>query len=349
MSSSNKGKTTERANKVSETPTDHQDDEKVAFDAAMSTLIKHLVRVMEAREELKIKVGVVSPVLKYLRRYQTVYEKTAKDDPLEHVDYIKPWYRKFRTLILKGDNDWLTKNSITIQYGYGTPAESRAKDYRIMLSTIYNAALQMKDDKEKQLEGCPDEDWAQAHELNFPDIILLYLYRIFVIVADTEEDREKLRGHVRHLEDELQIPHDSTPEVSGISGFVGAATQMIGKLGIKPPPGQRMPTEKEVTGLFENVFKNEKTQSAIGQLVGSVQNSKDIGELMENLLKGFKDSELTETIAQTIGQTAVSAESSASKLPTTSGTSSSEGPSVELSTSCDDDVCVPTLPPNANQ
>ena len=189
--------------------------------------------------------------------------------------------------------------------------EKKAKEYRIMLSTIYNAAVTMRDKKERQLEGCPDEDWEKAYELNYPDIILLHVYRILAIVADNEEDRKKLQEHVRTLEEELQIEQGEAPQSGGLDGIVGAATQMISRLGIKPPAGQRMPTDKEVTGLFESVFKNGKTQEAITQLVSGVQNSKDVPELMENLLKGFKENNLTETITEALSQTALSAEMSA--------------------------------------
>jgi hypothetical protein len=280
------------------------------FDKSMRALIEHLLVVMETKEKLELFVGVTNPVVKYLRKYRSIYEKTS-NDPLEHVNYIKPWYNKLRRKILQGGDQWLLDETVYIQYGAGTSGENKAKEYRIMLSTIYNAAVTMRDKKEKQLEGCPDEDWEKAYELNYPDIILLHIYRILTIVADNEEDRKKLQEHVRTLEEELQIEQGEAPKSGGLDGIVGAATQMISRLGIKPPPGQRMPTDKEVTGLFESVFKNGKTQEAITQLVSGVQNSKDVPELMENLLKGFKENNLTETITEALSQTALSAEMSA--------------------------------------
>jgi hypothetical protein len=293
----------------SNTPSSSANDDTAGqFDRAMVSLLEHLKMVMETREATRLIKSGSNPVLKYLNKYTQVYDKTSKTDPLEHIVYFTPIVRRYVDKIASGDDVWLLKNSIVIQYGAGTKAETRTKEIKVMLSAIYNVACTLRDEKEVQLEGKPDEEYTKAHELNYPDIILLDLYRIFVLAA-SEHDKAKIRTQVDRLEKDLGLSQgDSTTMGYGFGagfgggGMMGMAAQFASKLGINIPPGG-MPNDREIGSLIDGFINNDRTKQVFGQMFNDVKGVQTSGELVNELIKNLNNPQLAEVLNDTAAET----------------------------------------------
>jgi hypothetical protein len=300
------------------------DDTVGKFDRAMSSFLGHLKKVMEARESTRlIKIdGGPNPVTKYLNKYSQVYDKTSHTDPLEHLDYFRPLARRYLDKIASGSDTWLLEGSIIIQYGAGTAAESRAKEVKIMVSAIYQVACKLRDDKELQLEGKADEEYAKAHELNYPDILLLDLYRILCLAAP-DQDKPKIRSQIERLETDLCIPQDGTTAMGnasastsngGFGNLFGMMGQIAGKMGIPIPQGA-FPKENEISGMIENFINNDGAKTALTQMFDEVKDAKNPSDMVKGLMKSIGDPQLIEAIAGSATETMAQAETSLSRNP----------------------------------
>ena len=276
--------------------------------------------VMEAREAtrlVKIDRSGPNPILKYLGKYAQVYDKTSKSDPLEHLPYFVPIARRYLDKIASGDDTWLLTGSINIQYGAGTKAESKTKQIKIMVSSIYQVACTLRDEKEAQLEGQPDEEWSKAHELNYPDILLLDLYRLLVL-ASPECDRPKIRSQIERLEQDLGLTQGATTTMSqgGLSSgaLIGMASQFASRLGINLPQGS-LPNEREIGNLIDTFIGNDSTRNVIGQMFNEIQDCKTPGDLVNGLVRTLNDPQLAEALTSTATETMRSAGMSMPVVP----------------------------------
>lgn len=282
------------------------------FDRGMISFIDHLKMVLQAREAtriVKINRAGPNPIAKYLNKYAQVYDKTSKTDPLEHLPYFTPIARRYLDKIASGDDAWLLNNSVIVQYGAGTKAESRTREIKIMISSIYQVACTLRDEKEAQLEGQPDEEWSKAHELNYPDILLLDLYRILVLSAP-EIDKPKIRTQIERLEQDLGLSQGGSTTMNqgslNAGALIGMASQFAGKLGINLPPGG-LPNEREIGSLIDTFIGNDKTKNVIGQMFNEIQECKTPGDLVNGLVKTLNDPNLAEALTNTATETMRSA------------------------------------------
>jgi hypothetical protein len=290
-------------------------DNSTVFDKEINALFNHLKTVVKARDAAKLKLSgnAVNPILKWLNKYAKAYEYS---EPELHKEYFANIFTKYRVPILKGykNDKWLRQNNVVIQFGEGVDQVN--KEIRIMLSSIYTTACQLKKEAEDSLEGFPEEAWESCQELIYPDIIMLHLYRLFRESLPSEsEDYPKLQALVSEIETDLGIdpsttapPTSATPNLGGgFSQLIGMVSTMLPKLGITPPDGSKLPTETDINNVMGKVINNPQTQSMISNVLTSLSECKDITQVIHKLSTAIGDPKLGELASSTIESAMASA------------------------------------------
>jgi hypothetical protein len=297
---------------------------KGAFNREFRALFKQSEETINARYGMTMELGDVRAELICLKRYLAIYNNTS---PQEHYRYFETLYNRKRPEILNclKDDRWIRTGNIIIQFGDGTKStreiEEKRKQVRIMLSDIFLIACDLQEQAEKSLDGI-DESFAQAaggKDLIRPNIILLHLMRIFYFLNDSA-DKVLLGEIVTRLEDDLgvpvktvnvpgaeipvPVPTASPSATGGLSGLFTMATNMMEKMGYKPPPGMKPPSENEISNVISTVFNNETTQTAIQGMFSSLQGCTDFGSAVQEVVKNVTDPKTMEAIQGSVMQTA---------------------------------------------
>lgn len=293
---------------------------KVAFDREFRLLIKQAQETIQARYGISLELGDSRPELVCLDRYLAIYNSMT---PQEHYSYFETLYNRNRNAVLNclKDDRWIRTGRLVIQFGEGIKGMAeRCKQIRIMLSEIFLIACDLQQTAERALDGI-DEQIAQSaggKDLIRPNIILLHLIRIFYHLNDGA-DKEILGDIVTQLENELGVIKktvgsepwaSSTPNVNqtatsgGLSGLFTMATNMMEKMGYKPPPGMKPPSEGEISTVINTVFNNETTQNAIQGMFTSLQGCQDFGSAVQTVVRNVTDPATMEAIQGSVMQTA---------------------------------------------
>lgn len=247
-------------------------DDSQKFDEAMRQLMKHLRVVIETDDKGRMQNTGVKPIMKYLNKYEKIYNH-VDSDPDMHRDYFINVYKKFRTNILKGykNDGWLTSNVVIIQFGEGQ-IEKVNKEIKIMLSTIYKTAVKLRDDANKRIADLPDEAAQACYELNYTDIFMLYLYRIFREVVTDKKDKETLTTIISEIEQELEVPSDSVVvSQQGLGGVLGNIAGLARSFGINIPSDFKIPSQEEVLGDVKKIVDDPRVKSQFGGLMQGLQ------------------------------------------------------------------------------
>lgn len=280
------------------------------FDKEMRALLEHLAKIMHTNEKGKLKLdGKINPILKYLNKYTNFYNKT---EPVDHKDYLMAVYDQYRVGILKGPGKdaWLRNNKVVIQFGDGTQKVFR--EIKIMLSTIYNTACDLRDDANERLEGLPDSAYQDCQELNFPDVVMLHLYRIFCEIVIDPKEQKQLIAHVQEIEGLLGIQSGSpTALPPGISGAINAATGFLSQFGINIPK-DKLPTDQDFGNILGSVLQNPQTQQVFGSIFKDMDKCEDPQQALGKLFGALQQSPIANEIIGSIGQTANGAVNAAS-------------------------------------
>ena len=327
------------------------------LDKNIRTLLNFLKKVIEINDRRRLNLnGQPNLVLSYLNKYAKAYSLSCNNDPngtLTHIDYFLQIYKPYRTAILRGESSWLKLNNVYVQYGDGIPGVRR--DIRILLSDIYLMAYELRKQAEYRLEGLPDKEWETCEELNFPDIILLHLYRIFREICP--EDKDQLSKCIIDIEDELGISHsggggsmlsnsNSNSGGLGTLGNLGGLDKLIGPL---LTTITKATSDGENGGLsdigsllgkldlssimssFTNTLQDPDTQASIQTTIGQLQSNPEIGKIFNNVSNAFKESNMAigppnlSVPVSTLQNTALSALESSSKTMKNSNFKSSVG------------------------
>lgn len=266
------------------------------FDKEIRALFEHLQNIIQTSDLNKLKVTgkSINPFMKYLKKYMTVYNRMK---PVEHKDYFLNVFKENQGAILKQGNDaWLKENNISITFGSGTQAAN--KEIRIALSSIYNIAVRLRNETEERLSGLPDSARENAHELNFCDIYLLHLYRLFRESADYEIDKTALTKIIKELENELGVESDAEVASStGTSALNDIINGLAGKMGVNIPSGSLPDMSSLLTGA-QGLLNNPKTKDAINSIVSGLQNSKNMEDVIKTVSSSV-DPSLFAEISQT--------------------------------------------------
>lgn len=269
------------------------------FDKEFRALFEHLRNIIKTRDAGRLKMGNgINPILKYLNKYEKLYTH-PESDPDDHKDFVLNVLNKYRGQILKGhkNDGWVKSGSVAIQFGEG--CANVDKEYRIMLSATYNTATQLCEDAKKRLDGLPDAAYEECHELNYPDIFMLHLYRLFREVAVDKNDKEKLAACVNDIETDLGIESDTPVESQqgGFSGMMSMATGFLSQMGLQVPKDMKPPSEKELMGAMGGLLSNPQLKETIGSIFTDIQ--KDPKQVLQKLAGALGNPEVTEAISGT--------------------------------------------------
>jgi len=248
-------------------------------------------------------------------------------EPQEHFQYFETLYNRKRVDILNclKDDRWIRTGNIIIQFGDGIKTtkekEEKRRQIRIMISDIFLIACDLQNSAEKTLDGIDEKfsSGAGGKDLIRPNVLLLHLMRIFYYLNDSN-DKEQLGKIVSQLESDLGVSRKTVSEeqsklvsstepipTGGLSGLFTMATNMMEKMGVKPPPGIKPPSEAEISNVINNVFNNETTQTAIQGMFSSLKECPDFGTAIQQVVKNVTDPKTMESLQGSVIQTAQSA------------------------------------------
>ncbi len=234
--------------------------------------------ILKTNEKLNLQLlQGKNPISTSLDKYTRVFEKTEVTD---HIWSFNNIYDKNKTMILRGPgrDSWLRDRNVTIQYGEDTGLKNNIK---IHLSSIYNTACKVRDDIEESLHGLPNVE--QSQELSYPTEFLLSLYKIFNEIVTKKSDRQKLANYIGTLERDLG-KETTNSSGDGMDGMMNMATGLMEQMGIKMPPGQKLPSGKEISNMFGQMMNNPQTKSMLGSMMEEMKGSKNIGEVAAKML-----------------------------------------------------------------
>lgn len=294
---------------------------KQSFDKEFRSLVKQALETINARFSAAIQLGETRAELVCLNRYLAIYNNM---DPQEHYRYFETIYNRKRSDILRclEDDRWIRTGNLVVQFGEGIRStkeiEEKRKQVRIMLSDIYLMACDLQAQAEKGLDGI-DEKFRQdagGKDLIRPNILLLHLIRIFYYLNDGD-DKVQLGKIVTQMEDDLGVAKktveadESKPaapaipiQTGGLSGLFSMATNMMERMGYKPPPGMKPPSESEISNVISTVFNNETTQTAIQGMFSSLQGCTDFSSAIQEVVKNVTDPKTMDAIQGSVMQTA---------------------------------------------
>lgn len=283
---------------------------KQSFDREFRLLVKQSHETINARYGASMEYGEVRREAVCLNRYLSIYNSM---DPTEHYTYFETLFNRKRDDILNSleDDKWIKNGKIVIQFGEGIKSskeiEEKRKQVRIMLSDIYLIACDLKEKEEKTLDGI-DESFLQnagGKDLIRPSILLLHLLRIFYHLNDGSV-KQQLGVIVTQLENDLNVNKKTVQEEKRVtqpdnaSSLFNMATDMMGRFGIKPPPGIKAPSDADIKNAISNVFNNDTTQNVIKGIVTTLQGNGDIGSTIQDVLKNVTDPKTMEAFQETV-------------------------------------------------
>lgn len=295
-----------------------------AFDREFRLVIKQSQETIQARHEHTIEMGNIPSELVCLNKYLAIYNSMQ---PQEHYLYFETLYNRNRSAILncRQSDMWIKNGKLSIQFGEGVKELfEKCKQIRIMISSIYNMAVDLQIQAEKGIDGI-DEKFASdigGKDLIRPNILLLHLMRIFYHLNDSD-DKVALGKIVTEIENDLGIPEDrktvgkepwnntnlatslSTAATGGgLSGLFSMATNMMKKMGYEPPAGLQPPSDSDISNVINTVFNNDTTQNAIQGMFSSLQGCTDFGSAVQAVVKNVTDPTTMEAIQTSVLKTA---------------------------------------------
>jgi hypothetical protein len=219
-------------------------------------------------------------------------------------------------VILKSlDNDnWIKNGNIVIQLGEHLDVKDKFKNYKIMLSKIYQCAIELQESAIKTSSGLSSTLTTQNKDLIRPSILLLHLMRLFYAVCQ-EEDKNKLLEVIGVLEKDLNVknrlvkpsllpqlgPHLMADGGNGssLAPVFDVATNLMKQVGLPVPDDVKAPTDGQIIDVLQTIKNNEAVVNLFQTVADSFKNNQDFASLatdfMQNMLKpeqmeGFKNS-----------------------------------------------------------
>ena len=277
------------------------------FDREMKSLFAQSLEILNLRYGVSANLGKVKKDIIFLNRYKSIYTAT---NPSEHFVYFQSLLEDKRKSIFKSleNDDWLKNGDVIIQFGEGVKGLSeKCKDIKILLSNIYNCALDLQESAKKLVSDLSDE-YSQNRDLIRPSIILLHLMRIFYAICN-EEDRKSIGDIVTTLEVDLNIRVKTVkpPQILGESSFesiFNIAKTAMQAGGIELPDDIKAPTNDQFQEVLTTLFSNDGTKSLFQKFAATLKNTDDIGTTVQNLFQTAIDPDTMKSIQSSLLQTA---------------------------------------------
>jgi len=299
------------------------------FDREIKALFEQSNEVLSRRYGAAMQVGKINE-LTCLNRYQTFY-KAMKDElgtSDEFHEEFKHLYKKKKTAILKSleDDKWLKNGDIEIQFGESQGLAKKCKNMKLMLSNIYNCAVDLQA-KSYELLGDLTPDiiaGSDNKDLIRPSILLLHLLRLFYAVGE-ENDKLQLSSIIESLESDLSVKNrvikpliaasqtteGLPPSVgSGLSAVFNMVTDVFKKVGVDVPEEVKAPTDEQFNDMIGTFMNTPGIQNAFQGLVAAMAKG-DFNQFAKNAFEGLQNPETLQTMQNAVLQTAEIAKSNA--------------------------------------
>jgi len=216
-----------------------------------------------------------NPIVVKMKKFQKIVDMMEDYEKIEL--FRDKLYNVHKDAILKysSEKNFLAQPKITVSIG-------NSGDRVLMLSSIYAKTLKLKDDAEKMLEGLPesakDKAMEDAEELNFPDIVSLYTFRILKLGAENDTEKAKLSKIVTDIESELGITSATSPTANNGTS-IGTA---LSATGINPASFANLGGANGLSGLLANL--GPTIQNLQKQFSGTDGKQADFASVMNNLV-----------------------------------------------------------------
>lgn len=262
------------------------------FDRELRLLFKQCTHAVNLRYGKIIAMGEVRDELEFLKNFIRAYDRT--NNPEDFIEYFEQIYNANRRIILQTlvDDEWLAKRDIVVQYGEGiTKITKRMKMTRILLSEIFEIALDVRKRAEEIVKGADDAMLQTMNdELIIPSTIMLHFMRIMYHINESA-DKPKLLAIVNTLEKELGADKTVDPNAPKAAG--GVMTMMRGiceNIGWKLPAGAENLKDEQVNEMMMKVASNPAIKNFISTLSqpvtdGPAAGMPDIAGGLSNLVK----------------------------------------------------------------
>jgi hypothetical protein len=279
------------------------------FNQNFRSLYKILTKIIKARKSDLIELNKAIVELDCLNKYFTIYEKTQPDD---HYEYFSNVYNRYRDEILLGSDTWITssKKQINIQFGEGIKSlEGKVNNAKIMITSIYNMALELKQNSDDSLKGTNIEN--ESEEAFFPIIIRYHLYCIFFYLLEPNDKDVKTLGLIinnfeksLNMDTRTYIEPTNNNSNTGISAIFNMAKGVMSKMGVEVG-NVPAPNEADIMTVFNNVLNNEKTQTMMQGIFSSLKNGNqnDIGGTLNGIVQSISKPESMEILRETVAST----------------------------------------------
>jgi hypothetical protein len=209
-----------------------------------------------------------NPIVVKMNKFKKIWDLMEPSDRCEIIE--TQLYKDYKQQLLKaGDKyDWISTSGITISL----PGKGN-KDRCVMCSSVYSKCVALKDAAEKDIEGLPDSAAESREELNFPDIFLLYYYRLIkCVVFSNVGEREKIKSKIDGFESDLGIKNGDSVDIK--SNPLPGLGNLLGQNGV--------PNLNNIGANLGNIFNN------IGPALGNlIKNGPDGIQLNPDGAKGL--------------------------------------------------------------
>lgn len=284
------------------------------FDQEIKSLFTQSLEILNQRYGVSTQLGVTKKEITCLNRYKAIYDETSPED---HTGYFLKLFNTKKFLILKTlDNDtWLKHGNIVIQLGEDIDEyQDKFKNIKIMLSKIYNCAIELQESALKTSSGLSQLATAQNKDLIRPSIILLHLMRLFYAVA-ADDDKKKLSSIIDTLENDLQVknktikpvgPQGLLPGVSGatLAPIFDMAKTLMKNFNIPGSDDLECPDDKQLIEGLNMLMENDVAKNAFETVATSIKNKDDFKTTATTFLNKMLDPDSMEGLKSSLLKTA---------------------------------------------
>ncbi|HSW77000.1 MAG TPA: hypothetical protein VLG50_08130 [Candidatus Saccharimonadales bacterium] len=299
------------------------------FDREIKALFDQSIETLTERYGSTV-IGKGKKEITCLNRYKAIYKAMT---PSEFHDDFKTLFEKKKSVILKSldDDTWLKNDNIVIKFGEKIKAlRDKCENIKIMLSNIYNAALELQEMTKNNLEDLSENlvsDIVATTGKNLirPPIILLHLLRIFYAIVD-DEDKIQLAPLINTLETELNVKNrtikntiiqsaaadNNSNAVDGIASIFNMVTSALKNAGVAMPDEIQAPTTQQFSDIISSFANNEGIKTAFQGIAQALNTSglnggtelNNLNQFAQNALQNILKPDTLQMVKESVLQTA---------------------------------------------
>ena len=204
-------------------------------------------------------------VVKRAKDYLRVFN--GSKDKSVHMTFFREIFQNLFESILRDDDKWISDKKCQIIVS----KNGKRGNAHVMIYIIYGKAVEISDSIKKQGEamGAGDAFASGRQEFIYPQLIKLYLYRIFVMIAP-EEYKEKLESIIVDYEIQVGLKEETKGEVKDenpMAGMLQYAAGFAQKAGIQMDTSELKNYDMNaVNNYIGKTFGSDKMKSTLGNL-----------------------------------------------------------------------------------